>query len=174
MRRLLRRKAIIIVAAAIVSFTAIPAAGIVATATPALASTASLCNVSGHNYCADTTTLNTGEPVFLTILASSRLFNKVDQHFTCCGGFEVFRLHFAGDTTKCLGVAGSSLNITVRLCSGGNDSNVNWAQEPQSGGGIKWYSNTKNKFLSSDNALGHQLFVTSGCSGCYLKWTPLP
>jgi hypothetical protein len=169
MRRLLRRKVVTIVVA-IISFATIPAAGIVAPASPALASSGSLCNGYGYHYCADTTDLSYGSYLFLTIPASGALFNKVDLHFTCCGGHEVYRLQFAQDTARCIGVPGSSTAVTVRECSGGNSTNVNWAEFPQSGGGVQWFSNSKNMWLASDNHLGHSLFVTTGCSGCYLNW----
>ncbi len=167
MRRLLRCKAVTIIAA-IICFTAIPAAGIVATVTPALASV-NICNVFGHTYCAgDPGTVNNGDPIVLTV--SGRQFNEADQGFTCCGGFEVFRLQFAADTTQCMGVTNNTLKVTVRDCSGGNNSNVNWAQVPQSNG-VEWLSNTVGGYLASDNTLGDQLFVQSFCTGCYFKWT---
>lgn len=170
MRRLLRRK-VATIAAVIISFTAIPAAGIVASASPALASTGYLCNGYGSHYCADTTSLSYGYELFLTIPASGALFNKVDQHFTCCGGNEVYRLEFNQDPARCIGVPDNSTAVTVRECSGGDSTNVNWAELPQPGGGVWWYSNSKGgMYLASDNTLGHALFVTYGCSGCYLNW----
>jgi hypothetical protein len=61
MRRLLGRKAVTIIAA-IISLTAIPATGIVATATPALASV-HICNVAGIHGCIGSDSLNNGDPV---------------------------------------------------------------------------------------------------------------
>src|SRR5690349_20657842 len=120
MSGLLRRKTITIIAA-IISFTAIPAAGISATATPALASftDVNICEASGH-FCVGAPTIGYGDPVQLTL--TGRSFNEADQHFTCCGGYEVFRLQFAADTAKCVGVPDSSTNLTVRECSGGNST----------------------------------------------------
>jgi hypothetical protein len=168
MRRPLRHKAVTIIAA-IISFTAIPAAGIVATATPALATIGvHICLRSG-NGCVGAPTINIGDPVELT--ATGRYIVEVPAGFTCCGGHEVFRLQFSADATKCVGVPDGSLSTTVRACSGGNNSNVNWAEEPQGDGSIKWFSNTKNGFLSSDNRQGDQLFVGSnGCNGCFQRW----
>jgi len=156
--------------AAIISFAAIPAAGIV-TASPAQASTGFLCNGNGNNhYCADTLDLSYGTHLFLTIPASGADFNKVDQHFTCCGGHEVYQLKFVQDTARCVGVAAGSTAVTVRECSGGNSTNTNWAEFPQSGGGVQWFNNPTNQWLASDNHLGHGLFVTFGCTGCFLNW----
>jgi hypothetical protein len=164
MRRLLGRKTLTIVTA-IISLTALPAAGIVTTATPALASV-HICNVAGNHYCAGAPTLNNGDPVELTI--SGRDINEVDQGFTS-GGFEVFRLQFAAATSLCMGVA-STGNITLRACSGGNSNNTNWAREPVSGG-IVWISTTLDRWLTSNNGINQQLFVSGGCTGCYTRWS---
>jgi len=166
MRRLLRRKALTIIAA-IVSFTAILAGGIVATATPAQASIR-ICLASA-NGCIGAPTINFGDAVTLEV--DGRQINEQGQHFICCGGLHVFRFQFDADHAKCVGMPDGNLNATVRACSGGNNSNVNWAEEPQGDGSIKWFSNTKNGFLSSDNVQGHQLFVGSnGCNGCFQRW----
>jgi hypothetical protein len=74
----------------------------------------------------------------------------------------VFQLQFSADATKCVGVPDGSLSITVRACSGGNNSNVNWVEEPVGDGTIKWFSNTKGGFLSSHDIEGQQLFVCQG------------
>jgi hypothetical protein len=172
MRGLLRSKALTIVAA-IVSFTAIPAVGIVATATPALASV-TICNTFGNRLCVgDPAPVNNADPVVLTV--GGRNMTELDQHFTCCGGFEVVRLSFDANPTQCIGVA-ASLNVTVRDCSGGNANNTNWARVPISNG-VEWFSNTLNRFLTSDNRLGHQLFASTADSqrcingGCFFVWT---
>jgi hypothetical protein len=90
-----------IIVAAIISSTAIPAVGIVATAAPALAA-ATICNSFGNQYCAgDPNTVNNGDPVVLTL--DGRQIDEVAQHFTCCGGHEVYRLHFAAAPTQCIG-----------------------------------------------------------------------
>lgn len=168
MRRVLRRKAVTIIAA-ILSFTAIPAAGVVATATPALASV-KICNTPTGSFCADAPTLGSGDPVVLTL--NGRNFNEADQHFTCCNGHEVFRLEFSANTTLCMGVQDLGVNVTVRACSGGNSTNVNWARFPNSDGSVSWFSNPKNLWLSSDNTQGDQLFVAAmPCSACLNRWT---
>jgi hypothetical protein len=165
MRRLLGRKAVTIIAA-IVSFTAIPVAGVVTTAAPALASV-NICNSFGHKYCAGAPSLNNGDPVVLT--SSGRAITEWDQGFTAFGGMEVFRLQFTAAPSQCMGIAASG-NITLRDCSGGNSNNTNWAKEFASGG-IVWISTTHDTELTSNNALGAQLFEDGpGCSGCYLRW----
>lgn len=165
MRRLLRRRALTIIAV-IISFTAIPAAGIVATATPALASV-TICNSSGQ-FCLGAPTIDFGNPVVLTV--GGRQVTEVYAGFTCCGGHEVFQIQFVADTTKCVGVVDNGTNVTVRACSGGNKSHVNWAEEPQSGGIIEWFSNTKDQFLASDDIQGHQLFTCAFCGGFDIAW----
>lgn len=164
MRKLLRYKAVTLIAA-IISFTAIPA-GIVATATPALAA-GNLCNTFG-SYCAGGATINIGDPVVLT--PTGRVFEEVAQNFKCCGGFEVYQLEFRSNTARCMGIPAGSINVTVRDCSGGNTTNVNWAREPQSDGSVKWLNTQQGGFLASNNVEGQQLFITGGCSGCFLKW----
>jgi hypothetical protein len=168
MRRLLRHKAVTIIAA-IISFTAIPAAGIVATATPALAATGvHICLASSKgNGCIGAPTINFGDPVELT--ATGRLIVEVPAGFTCCGGHEVFHLQFSADATKCVGVPANALNTTVRACSGGDSTNVNWAEEPQSDGSIIWFNNTVGGFLLSDNVQGDQLVLACG-NGCFIRW----
>jgi hypothetical protein len=84
----------------------------------------------------------------------------------------VFQLQFNADTTKCVGVPAFDTNTTVRLCSSGNNGNVNWALIPDGqADGAAYFYNTNGGYLSSDNALRHQLFLSGGCPGCYLKWT---
>jgi hypothetical protein len=169
MRRLLRRKAVTIIAA-IVALTAIPAGGIVATASPALASV-TLCNSFGHQYCAgDPGAVNNGDPVVLT--QTGRSINLVDQHFTCCGGLEVFQLQLVANTSQCVGVTSDGQFVTLRDCSGGNNNYTNWAHKPAGNGQWYWYSNPLNRYLSSDNVLGDQLFTgTMSCIGCEFRWT---
>jgi hypothetical protein len=166
MRRPLGRKAVTIIAA-IVSFTAIPAAGIVATATSALASV-HICNVSGNQYCIGAPTLNFGDPVKLTV--SGRDITRVDQGLIY-NIWEVYELKFTADTTKCVGVQDTGSNVTVRACSGGQSNNTYWAKDVQSDGSVKWISTTKNELLASDNGLGDQLFVATACSGCFFRWS---
>jgi hypothetical protein len=169
MRIPFRRKALTIIAA-IVSFTAIPAAGIAATATPALASI-NICNTYGGNWCIGAPTIGIGDPVELT--ATGRNINLVDRGYTCCGGYEVFQLQFAADTAKCVGFPSSPpVRLTVRYCSGGNSTNTNWALVPGGSDGSTYFGSTTTAgYLSSDNTLGHQLFLGNYmCSGCYLKW----
>jgi hypothetical protein len=166
MRRPLRRKAVTIIAA-IVSFTAVPAGGIVATATPALASV-TLCNSFGHQYCAgDPGAVNNGDPVVLT--QTGRSINLLDQHFTCCGGYEVFRLQLVANTSQCVGVNSQGF-VTLRDCSGGNNNGTNWAHEPAGNGQWFWYSSPWQGFLTSLNRLGADL-VPDGCLGCEQRWT---
>lgn len=165
MRRLLRRKAVTIIAA-IVSFTAIPAAGIVATATPALASVY-ICNSSGLFCVGDPAPVNNGDPVVLTV--GGRAITRVDT-FLQFNTWEVFQLQFDANPSQCVGVQNSTSNVTVRNCSGGQNSNTYWAKDVQRDGSVKWVSTTKNGLLASDNTQGHQLFVTVGCSGCFIRW----
>jgi hypothetical protein len=170
LRRLLGRKAVTIIVA-IISLSTIPAAGVAATATPALAAniTGPICNSFGHMYCIGAPNLSNGSPVVLT--SSGRTITEIDQNFKTGNGFEVYRLQItatANTTSQCLDIAASG-NITLRDCSGGNSNNTNWAKEFATGG-IIWISNTTNLNLTSDNALNDQLFkmemaaaaVTSG------------
>jgi hypothetical protein len=174
MRRLLRRKAATIIAA-IISLTAIPSAGIVATAVPALASV-HICNVNGVQGCVGAPTVNNGDPVKLTV--GGRDINLLDQHFKR-GGDEVYRLQFAAAPSQCVGVA-SSFFLTLRDCSGGNNNNTNWIRVRVSGG-IGWESNTLNNpglnfFMDSTNTLGEQLRAGGFLNGtncpsvCYSTW----
>ena len=174
MRGMLRRKTLTI-SAAIISVGVMAATGVVATATPALAGV-NFCNVFGHNYCiGDSGTVTNGDAVVLT--ASGRDLNMVDQHFKN-GNDEVYRLQFVANTSQCLGIPGNgSENITVRDCSGGNSSNVNWGMEFDTNG-FEWRSTTVTGagnalYLASDNFLGDQLFVSEldNCPGCLFKWT---
>lgn len=167
MRRLLRHKALTIIAA-IISFTAIPAAGIVATATPALAATGVHICLSSGNGCIGAPTIGFGDPVELT--AGGRFIVEVPAGFTCCGGLEVFRFQFSADATKCVGVPASTINTTVRACSGGDSTNVNWAEEPQGDGSIIWLNHTVGGFLLSNNIQGDPLFVAITCNGCFRRW----
>src|SRR5262245_50020801 len=134
MRRPLRRRAVTI-AAAIISFTA---TGIVTAATPAFARVSSYeCNVYGHMYCVDVPApFGNGNPVVLGSASGGRLVQGQDMHWTCCGGHEVYRIHFVADTSQCLGVSNSGF-ATVRDCSNGANSEVNWAWVPGSVTG-KW------------------------------------
>lgn len=165
MPTILRRRAVTVIAA-VISFIAIPA-GIAVTAVPALAASP-ICNSFGNQYCIGAPGISSGDPVELTL--SGRQINEVAQNFTCCHGHEVYQLQFSADTSKCVGVSSIGLT-TVRDCSAGNASNVNWAKEPQTDGSVEWFSNPMNGFLASDNGLGDQLFVTAAaCNGCLLKW----
>ena len=163
-RGLLRKKAVTIIAA-IVSFTAIPAAGIVATATPALADV-NICLVSG-NGCVGAPTIDFGNPVELTL---GRDITRHDT-FLQFNGLEVFQLQFTSDTTKCVGVPDNSSKVTVRACSGGQNDNTYWAKDVLPDGSVKWLSTTKFGLLASDNVQGHQLFICSSCgNGDYIRW----
>jgi hypothetical protein len=168
MRRLLGRKAVTIIAA-IMSFTAIPAVGIVATATPAAALDHYICNSSGNFYCiGDPGTLSNGDRLVLS--AQGRLITESAQGYTCCGGYPVYRLKFVADPSQCVGVPDANYNVTVRNCSGGNNSNVNWAKEPGTSE-LKWWNATKGNFLGSDNQRGDPLFIATSCTaGCYFQW----
>jgi hypothetical protein len=164
MRSPLRRKAVTIIAV-IMSFTAIPAAGIVANAAPALAS-GDICLTYG-NGCAGGADIDIGSYVVLT--STGRRIDEVAQNYKCCGGYEVFQLRFADNTARCIGVNGG-IGVTVRDCSGGNTAGVNWAREPGSSGIVYWWNNPKQGYLSSDNYLGDGLFVSFSSSGTYQAW----
>lgn len=182
MRRLFRRK-VLVTLAALISFTTIPAAGIVATATPAMAST-TICEASGNNRCIGAASLSSGAAAVNAMPASGRQFNFVDKGFTCCGGFEVRQLQLAAAPTLCLGIhldpthAGDL--ITLRNCSGGNSNGTNWIRITDSTTATVRWSNTSEDtttFLTSDDVLGSQLSVLSlGCSGspnCFQRWVPI-
>lgn len=165
MRRLFGRKAVTIIAA-IVSFTAIPAAGIVATATPALASNY-ICTLSFPGGCVGAPTIGFGDPVELT---TGRLINEVDQGYTCCGGAHVFQFQFAADSAKCVGAVDNGIAVVVRACSGGNEAGVNWAKFIFPAG-IEWWNNPRQGFLGTDGIVGNQLFIANSCHGCGFLWT---
>src|SRR5215470_12864159 len=109
---------------AIVSFTAI---GIVVSPTAAEASVGKICLTYGLG-CIGAPTIGLGDPVVLT--QTGRQINLHDRGYQCCNGLEVFQLQFDADRTRCVGVPAGSLRTTVRLCSNGNDANVNWAFMP--------------------------------------------
>jgi hypothetical protein len=170
MRRLLGRKAVTIIAA-IISFTAIPGGAVVATATPAAAVTpVYICNVTGQDGCVAAPTLANGNPVTLTNAHGGRLINELWQGYTCCGGYKVYRLQFNALQSQCVAV-GTSNNVTIRDCSGGNDSNASWAKVPL-GSVWTWFNVTKQQYLTSNNQVGDQLFTANyGCSpACYQRW----
>jgi hypothetical protein len=176
-RRLLRRKAVITLAA-ILSFTAIPAAGIIATAGPALAAPGPFCNPGGNMFCIGTAGLTSGTPVTLAMKANARTLALSDKHFTCCNGHEVYQLQVVNAPTLCLGIhIGQTLpSITLRDCSGGASNGTNWAMEPLGAGAFNWEEPSSNGILlTSDNVLGHQLEAEEvGCGGgtnCAQKWT---
>jgi hypothetical protein len=168
LHRLLRHKAVTIIAA-IIAFAAIPVAGVTATAGPALAA-GNICNINGHGYCAGGANIGIGDPV--TLESGGRVFEEEAQNFTCCGGWPVFQLQYAANPARCMGVAATSNNVTVRDCSGGDSSHVNWARE-QFGGYVEWFNNHGGGFLTSHNIPGQQLFVvpTPCTQSCYFKWT---
>lgn len=175
MRRLFTRRAVAI-AAAVISLTAIPATGIVAPAAPAFGSaragTSSYeCNTYGHMYCLDVPApFGNASPVVLGASSGGRLIYGQDMGYTCCSGHEVYRIHFVADSSQCLGVSSSGL-ATVRDCSDGNSSQVNWAWVPGSVDG-EWENATSRLYLVSDNTLGDQLSVAvPPCPNCYFTWT---
>jgi hypothetical protein len=175
-RRMLRRRALAITAA-IISLAVIPVTGAVVTASPAWAVSGNLCNLFGqNNYCAGVPgTVANGDHVVLTVLG--RDINFKDQGFKNKNQ-EVYRIQFVADTSQCLGIPANGVNITVRDCSGGNGSNVNWAMEFDTNG-YEWRSTTVTGpggatfYLASDDDLGDQLFVSErdNCPGCLFKWT---
>ncbi|HLK76804.1 MAG TPA: hypothetical protein VKU77_24565 [Streptosporangiaceae bacterium] len=166
MHRLLRRKAVTIVAA-IITFAAIPVA-ITVTAGPALAA-GDICNVNGLGDCAGGGSIAIGAPV--TLESGGRVFNEVAQNFTCCGGWPVFQLQYNENPARCMGVAATSNNVTVRDCSGGDRSRVNWARE-DFGSYVEWFNN-RGGLLTSHNIPGQQLFVvpTACTQNCFFKWS---
>ena len=171
MRRLLGRKSVTIIAA-IISLTAIPAAGIVATATPAPAvASVRICLPNFTQGCVGAATLNNGDKVVLVASHGGRLINELPQGYTCCGGYHVCRLQFNAAPSQCVGVT-SLLTITLRDCSGGNSNNTNWAKKPQSDGSVKWYSPTTLEDLTSHDIIGEQLFSEEdGCDlSCFQRW----
>jgi hypothetical protein len=172
MRKLLGRKAVIIIAA-IISVTAIPAAGVVATATPAQAATFNICELNGHNYCiGDPGTVSNGDAVVLTGPTEGRLINEVYKGYTCCGGWSVYQLQFVTAPSQCVGVAsGAYANVTVRDCSGGNSNNTNWARRITSSGYVQWLNSNEPTYglLTGRDKLGSQL-IGAACTGCFYTW----
>jgi len=181
MRRLFRRK-VLVTLAALASFITIPAAGIVATATPAMAST-TICMASGNMWCIGAASLSSGAMAVNARPANGRQFTIVDKGFTCCGGFEVRQIQLTAAPTLCLGIhidpthAGDL--ITLRNCSGGNSNGTNWIQiTDASTASVRWQDNggsDASVILTSDNVLGSQLQVLSlGCTpNCFQRWVPI-
>lgn len=172
MRRVLRHKAVAIIAA-VVSVNAIPV-GIVATATPALASSPTICTAFGHHLCIGAPALRNGHPVQST--PNGRQITLVDQHFKFQRK-EVYRLRFAAAPTLCVGATNATseskpVRSTLRDCSGGNQANVNWVEVPQSGDSVKLLSITWGAYLTSLNARNGQLLLTNcdNCKGVYRTW----
>src|SRR5215831_5827056 len=151
MRRLLGRKAVTIIAA-IVSLTAIPSAGIVASATPALASIhVCLQNTQG---CAGAPTVNVGDPVKLTV--SGRDINLIHHQF---GASTVYQFQIVANPSQCLGISGG-FNIDLRNCSGHESNNTDWEKIVGNFTGIAWQSNSLfDWWLDSDGIIGHQLIA---------------
>lgn len=121
--------------------------------------------------CVGAPNLGNGDPVELT--GVGRELNFVDQGFKCCDGtMEVYRIQLSAAPTQCLGET-QKATVTLRNCSGGNASMVNWARAPQSNGNIEWLNRPLGGVLTApgDN-LGEQLTVTDGCTGCLLQWLP--
>jgi hypothetical protein len=132
------------------------------------ATSAHICLAFGNGACVGAPTLNNGDPVELT--ADGRQINLLDQNFTCCGGLEVYRLQLAAAPSLCLGQT-QFATVTLRNCSGGDASLVNWALSPQADGTIEFINRPNGGVLTSPgDQLGTQLTVTSGCNGCFLKW----
>jgi len=166
-RRLLRCKAVTIIAA-IVSLTASLAVGSVATAVPALASV-QICNVAGNHYCiGDPNGVNNGDPVVLEPVG--RDITRVDT-FLQYETFEVYQLQFVANTSQCVGVQNSTKWVTVRDCSGGQNSNTYWGRAVQGDGSVKWVSTTKGVVLVSNDGYAQQLWVGNACNGCYIRWS---
>lgn len=184
MRRLFGRK-VLVTLAALASFITVPAAGIVATATPAMAST-TICTASGNHWCIGAASLSSGAAAVNAMPANGRQFNIVDKGFTCCGGFEVRQIQLAAAPTLCLGVHSDTEHaggtITLRNCSGGNTNGTNWIRITDANTATVFWQNTtgaisrpQDDILTSDNVLGSQLEVlTLGCSpNCFQRWVPI-
>jgi hypothetical protein len=154
---------------AAIVFAAIPVAGVTASAAPALAA-GDICNVNGLGYCVGGATIGIGDPV--TLEPGGRVIDEVAQNFTCCGGWPVFQLKYNADSARCVGVAATSNNVTVRDCSGGASSNVNWAREDM-GSYVIWFNKQGGGILTSHNIEGQQLFVvpTPCTQSCFDKWS---
>jgi hypothetical protein len=133
-------------------------------ATPAFASDINnvhICLVHGTQDCVGAPTLGSGDKVELT--SSGRTINELDK------GNGFWRLQFDADHTKCVGVA-SSRNLTVRDCSEGAASNVDWGRFSVSGG-INWSNSSLLGLMGSDNTPGDQLVDCLGsCSGLFELW----
>jgi hypothetical protein len=167
MRASLRRK----VANVFAAMVAVTGIGVFATPTPASADTVMfICNTFGNQYCIGAPDLSIGAGVGLTL--TGRRINYHDRGYKCCGGYEVVQLQFASDTSRCVGIADTFFFTTVRLCSGGNGANVNWAVVPDGNGNADFLSTTYGEYLASDDLMDGALYVYQlPCNGCYARWS---
>ncbi len=163
---------------------ALAAGGSLAVAAPALASS-SVCtrypNGSGNKLCVATVNLVDGTVVTGNSSTNIRSITLQDQHFKNQSR-EVYRLVFAGDTSKCVGLS-SAGSATIRDCSG-NSNFTNWQEAKNSDSSVTWINNSYvnglacplyDCVLASDGTGGHQLVgEPSGTSGGFEKWTPVP
>ena len=147
---------------------------VVAVASPALASV-HVCTEFGQKFCLDASSLAAGTPI--TTDSKGRDIILQDQGFTH-EGFEVFRLVFALDTSKCVGFSSTGL-AEVRDCSG-NSNYTNWMRAGTYDNEI-WENNSSTECdshdpgidLTSDNYAGDRVFCSTGTKfGEYIKWTP--
>ena len=166
--------------AGIVAALAMGIVPVAAVQAPALASV-HVCTAFGENWCIDANSLAAGTAI---VNGTGRDIIVQDQGHKS-GGLEVYRLVFALDMTKCVGLSANGL-AEVRDCSGGDSSFVNW-QNDKTGNGTTFWFNTRypagdcatsgdqGDFLTSDNIGGDRIFCSGDVkSGDEAQWTPSP
>jgi hypothetical protein len=163
----------------IVAALALGVGTVIAVQAPALASV-KVCTAAGNKWCLSAYSLAAGTPI---VNDTGRNIILQDQGHTS-GGYEVYRMVFSSDQTKCVGLSSNGL-AEVRDCSGGDNSYVNWQNDRV--GGISLWHNTRfsytncvtpndpGSFLTSDNSLGDRVYCSGNFrSGDYIAWTPSP
>lgn len=155
---------------------------VVSGAPPALASTFTdkVCTEYGNNYCIGASSVTDGTPLTNNNIGRDIVIH--DQGFKNNLGFEVYRLEFAVDTSKCVGFSDTGL-AEVRDCKG-NTNYTNWENITTQGAGSEWGNNSfdgnncagphdQGDLLTSDNQLGSQLYCSVGAtSGELIRWLP--
>jgi hypothetical protein len=151
-------------AALLVMTLAVPAVVVVAPLPASAATSGSMCEVYGHQYCLNTPNFNLYTPVTESG-SGARTINAVLQNGN------TYKLEFNGDPSKCVASDNSGQYAEVKLCSATNG--VNWTRQHFSDGDRWANPYAGNQCLSgSDTPGGFYIFDGCGASGgAYQKFT---
>lgn len=143
-------------AAALLLPTLVVPAAVLATALPAGAATSgSMCEVNGNQYCLNTANFSLYTPVTESG-SGARTITVVPS-----GGS--YKLQFKGDTSMCVAAANNGIDVEVKAC---NDDGVLWSQDGQ-----MWVNNEfssqrgENVYLSGQNKAGSQYLISAATTG---------